>query len=45
VCSFKISLKFNVQEIDVKGNSHGNPYPDDFSIAKKVNKYIKLLNF
>jgi len=36
ICIFGISLKFDVQEIDLKGNSHGNSYKDSYKMNKKV---------
>lgn len=35
-CSFNILLKFDLQELDVKGNPHGNPYKEQYKIDKKV---------
>jgi uncharacterized protein YdgA (DUF945 family) len=35
-CSFGLKLKYQVQEIDVKGNAHGASYPDEYKIDKKV---------
>ena len=36
ICNFGISLKFDVQEIDAKGNPHGNSYKDSYKMNKKV---------
>lgn len=36
ICNFSISLKFDVQEIDIKGNPHGNSYKDSYKMNKKV---------
>jgi len=35
-CSFGIFLKFDVQELDAKGNPHGNTYKDQYKIDSKV---------
>ena len=35
-CSFGIFLKFDVQELDDKGNPHGNTYKDQYKIDSKV---------
>ncbi len=35
-CIFGINLKYDVQEIDIKGNPHGNTYKDSYKINKKV---------
>ena len=36
ICSFGITLKFDVQEIDAKGNPHGNSYKDNYKISKNL---------
>jgi hypothetical protein len=35
-CSFGVFLKFDVQELDAKGNPHGNLYKDQYKIDNKV---------
>lgn len=35
-CMFGVNLKYDVQEIDAKGNPHGNAYKDSYKINKKV---------
>jgi hypothetical protein len=54
-CSFNILLKYDVQELDAKGNPHGNSYKDQYKIDKKVeiayadyflqNKKVNLSNY
>lgn len=54
-CSFNIQLKYDVQEIDAKGNPHGAPYKDTYKIDKQVvvkvsdyfiqNPRVNLTNF
>ncbi len=36
ICYFSVNLKFDVQEIDAKGNPHGNSYKDTYKINKKI---------
>lgn len=35
-CSFNVILKFDLQELDVKGNLHGTPLKEQYKIDKKV---------
>jgi uncharacterized protein YdgA (DUF945 family) len=35
-CSFNVNLKYDLQELDVKGNPHGNSYKDQYKIDAKV---------
>ena len=54
-CSFKISLKFDLQELDVKGNAHGIAVKEQYKIDKNVeisyadyflkNNKVTLTNF
>ena len=54
-CSFKISLKFDLQELDVKGNPHGIAVKEQYKIDKSVeisyadyfikNNKVTLTNF
>ena len=54
-CSFNILLKYDVQELDTKGNPHGSPYKDQYKLDKKVevtysdyftpNKKVNVSNF
>jgi hypothetical protein len=36
ICCFGVDLKFDVQEIDAKGNPHGNSYKDNYKLTKKL---------
>lgn len=35
-CNFNLILKFLVQDLDTKGNPHGKPYSDEYSVDKKI---------
>jgi hypothetical protein len=55
LCDFTIQLKYDVQEIDAKGNTYGAPYKDTYKIDKHVvvkvsdyylsNQRVNLNNF
>ena len=42
-CDFTIQLKYDVQEIDAKGNPHGTPYKDTYKIDKHV--FLKVSDY